>query len=113
MEFTENGKVYDDEIRVNVKKGSAIIFNANLWHGGGANVNGESRWALALGYARWFIKPSFDYMQNTPLEIYNELTDAQKALMGFNAIAPKDEFTRVRRRSETPEVPAAYNLPNS
>ena len=111
MAFTEDGKVYDEEIRVNVKKGSAIIFNANLWHGGGANIDGESRWALALGYARWFMKPSFDYMQNTPKEIYDSLSTSRKNLLGFNLIAPKDEFTRVRRRSEKHEIPNNYELP--
>lgn len=110
MNFTEDGKVYDDEILVTGKKGSAIIFNANLWHGGGGNYDGASRWALALGYARWFIKPSFDYMQNTPKEIYDQLSEAQKNLIGFTCVPPKDEFTRVRRRSEKPEVPFPYQL---
>jgi len=109
--FTEDGKVYDEEILITANKGDAIIFNANLWHGGGPNHNGDSRWALALGYARWFIKPAFDYMQNTPKEIFDKLTLDQKKLMGFNLIPPKDEFTRTRRRSENPENPSNYNLP--
>jgi ectoine hydroxylase-related dioxygenase (phytanoyl-CoA dioxygenase family) len=109
--FTEDGKVYDEEILITANKGDAIIFNANLWHGGGPNHNGDSRWAVALGYARWFIKPAFDYMQNTPKEIFDELTLDQKKLMGFNLIPPKDEFTRTRRRSENPENPSQYYLP--
>ena len=109
--FTEDGKVYEEEILVLAKKGSAIIFNANLWHGGGGNFDGTSRWALALGYARWFIKPAFDYMQNTPNEIYDHLTDSQKKLLGFNCVPPKDEFTRLRRLSEVPEKPFYYEFP--
>lgn len=111
MSYTEDGKVYDEEILITGKKGSAIIFNANLWHGGGGNFDGTSRWALALGYARWFIKPAFDYMQNTPKEIYDLLTDSQKQIIGFNCVSPKDEFTRVRRLSEIPEEPFPYQLP--
>ena len=61
--------------------------------------NNNSRWAVLLGYARWFIKPSFDYMKNTPNKIYNKLTKKQKCLLGFNLIPPKDEFTRMSRRS--------------
>jgi len=111
MEFAEDGKDYDEEIRVNVKKGSAIIFDANLWHGGGANIDGASRWALTLGYARWFIKPAFDYMQNTPIEIYNQLSPERKKLMGYDLAAPKDEFTRIRGRAPSPELPQNYSLP--
>ena len=109
--FTEDGKIYEDEILITGKKGSALIFNANLWHGGGGNYDGTSRWALALGYARWFIKPAFDFMQNTSIEVFNQLTDSQKELIGFNCVPPKDEFTRVRRRSNIPETPFPYNLP--
>lgn len=109
--FTEDGKVYDEEILVTGKKGTAIIFNANIWHGGGGNFDGSSRWALALGYARWFIKPAFDYMRNTPKEIFDQLTDEQKKLIGFNCAPPKDEFTRTRRLSKNPETPFPYSLP--
>ena len=56
---------------------------------GRTNHDGTSRWAYALGYARWFIKPSFDYMRNTPSEIYNALDDNQKKLMGFYNVPPK------------------------
>jgi len=110
--FAEDGKFDDEEILLTGKKGGALIFNANIWHGGGPNTNGESRWALALGYARWFVKPSFDYMQNTPREIYKQLTLSQKKLLGFDLIPPKDEFSRVRRRSSSPEQPVDYKLPD-
>jgi ectoine hydroxylase-related dioxygenase (phytanoyl-CoA dioxygenase family) len=111
-EFAEDGKTYEEEIRVNLKKGSTLIFDANLWHGGGANTDGSSRWALTLGYARWFIKPAFDYMQNTPIEIYTQLSRERKKLLGYDLIPPKDEFTRMRSRSPAPETPQNYALPN-
>lgn len=109
--YAKDGEIHKDEIRVTGKQGGAIIFNANIWHGGGANLNGASRWAVALGYARWFIKPAFDFMQNTPEEIFNALSDEQKDLLGFRSVPPKDEFTRLRRRSENFEKPEMYTLP--
>jgi ectoine hydroxylase-related dioxygenase (phytanoyl-CoA dioxygenase family) len=111
--YPSNGEIHKDEILITGKKGSALIFNANLWHGGGKNTTNSSRWAVALGYARWFIKPSFDFMENTPIEIYNRLSDKQKDLLGFRLTPPKDEFTRLRRKSETFAVPHTYNLPNA
>lgn len=111
QEFASEGLVHKDEIRITGSKGSALIFNANLWHGGGINTTDQSRWAIALGYARWFIKPSFDFMRNTPQHIYDQMTEKQKDLLGFRSVPPKDEFTRLRRRSIDFEVPFSYELP--
>lgn len=111
--YAAEGKKQKDEIRVVGKKGSALVFNANLWHGGAENKTDKSRWAVALGYVRWFIKPSFDYLKNTPNEIYDELTDKQKDLLGFRLIPPKDEFTRLRRKSKSFEKPSDYHLPRN
>jgi ectoine hydroxylase-related dioxygenase (phytanoyl-CoA dioxygenase family) len=107
--YAKNNEI-KKKIYIKAKKGSLLIFNANLWHGGSSKKNDKSRWALVLGYARWFIKPSFDYMKNTPIKVYNKLSPKQKSLLGFNLVPPKDEFTRMRRRSEFFEKPEKYKL---
>ena len=111
LTYAENGKLYDNEIFVEGKAGSVLIYNASLWHGGNKNMTNSTRWGLVLGYGRWFIKPSFDFIKNTPREIFNQLSDKQKQLLGFDTTPPKDEFTRMRRRSETFEIPDNYKLP--
>jgi ectoine hydroxylase-related dioxygenase (phytanoyl-CoA dioxygenase family) len=111
--YAPDGIQHKDEIRITGNKGSALVFNANLWHGGANNTTDESRWGVALGYVRWFIKPSFDFMQNTPKSIYNKLTDKQKDLLGFRLIPPKDEFTRLHRKSLFFETPLEYHLPKT
>ena len=40
------------------------------------------------------------------------MTKNQKKLLGFDSIPPKDEFTRVRRRSKKFLLPFSYKLPN-
>lgn len=109
--YPEDGIAYEDEIRLVAGTGSVIMFNAGVWHGSGANTDGSSRWALVLGFARWFVKPSFDFMKNTPRNIFENFTDAQKSLLGFDLVPPKDEFTRLRRRSTHYEEPEDYSLP--
>ena len=111
--YAENNVTYDDEVTVNAKKGSVLIYNASLWHGGGINKTANSRWGLVLGYGRWFIKPSFDYIKNTPPDIFKQLDDDQKKLLGFYSCPPKDEFTRVKRRSDEYETPEFYSLPKT
>ena len=39
------------------------------------------------------------------------MTKEQKRLLGFDVIPPRDEFTRVRRRSINFEKPNNYKLP--
>jgi ectoine hydroxylase-related dioxygenase (phytanoyl-CoA dioxygenase family) len=108
--YANNDKVIKNKVLIKAKQGSVIIFNANLWHGGSEKKNDSSRWAVLLGYARWFIKPSFDYMKNTPKKIFKKLTNEQKSLLGFDLIPPKDEFTRMTRRSNYYEIPENYKL---
>jgi ectoine hydroxylase-related dioxygenase (phytanoyl-CoA dioxygenase family) len=110
LRYADNTKKIKNKIYIKAKKGSILIFNANLWHGGSAKYNDESRWALVLGYARWFIKPSFDFVKNTPKKIYNKLNNKQKSLLGFDLVPPKDEFTRITRRSNFQEKPENYKL---
>ncbi len=105
QKYAKNGKRYKNEILLNGKAGDVLIFNGNLWHGGSSKSSDNTRWALILGYSRWFMKPSFDYMFNTPLNIFNKMTKSQKLLLGFNLIPPKDEFTRMRRISKKFERP--------
>ncbi len=108
--YADNSKKIKNKIYIKAKKGSVLIFNANLWHAGSPKKNNDTRWALVLGYARWFIKPSFDYMKNTPKKIYNKLTKKQKSILGFDLNPPKDEFTRMTRRSKHFEIPKNYIL---
>jgi ectoine hydroxylase-related dioxygenase (phytanoyl-CoA dioxygenase family) len=110
LKYADNSKKIKNKIYIKAKKGSVLIFNANLWHAGSAKKNENSRWALVLGYARWFIKPSFDYMKNTPKKIYKRLTKKQKSILGFDLIPPKDEFTRATRRSSYHEIPENYKI---
>ena len=107
-----NNKTYNKLRYINAKAGSVIIFGGSLWHGGsGGKTIDTDRWGLILGYARWWIKPAFDFTKNTPIKIYNKLNNTQKKLLGFHLTPPKDEFTRVRRISGTFEKPIKYFLP--
>ena len=109
--YAGNNINYKNEVSVSAKKGSVLIYNGSLWHGGGINKTDNSRWGLVLGYGRWFIKPSFDFTKNTPSNIFNQLDESQKKLLGFYSTPPKDEFTRLKRRSDFSIIPDSYQLP--
>ena len=111
--YASNNTKYNKERIISSPKGSVLIFNTSLWHGSSKKIDDSSRWAVILGYYRWFLKPSFEYQKNTPKKIFNKMTKKQKKLLGFDSIPPKDEFTRVRRRSKEFLLPFSYKLPNS
>lgn len=109
--FPEDGKTYPEEKVITAPRGSVLVYNAALWHGGGEHRGEGERWGMLIVYGRWWLKPSFDLTKSTPPEIYEQLTDEQKDLLGFRSIPPKDEFTRLSRRSPDFETPAPYSLP--
>ncbi len=109
--YPEDGVVDAQEILVCGKQGSVLIMDGGLWHGGGENRTGASRWCILSTYVRWFFKSAFDFNRNMPRPLYQALTDRQKRVMGYCCNPPLDEFTRIRARSEEPETPAPYALP--
>jgi ectoine hydroxylase-related dioxygenase (phytanoyl-CoA dioxygenase family) len=110
--YAENGTNYEDEVLLEAKAGSILVFNGAMWHGGSSKVLTGSRWGIILGFGRWFIKPSFNFSANTPKEIYQHLSNEQKGLLGFDTSPPLDEFTRVTRKSPCAEwLGHNYRLP--
>jgi ectoine hydroxylase-related dioxygenase (phytanoyl-CoA dioxygenase family) len=112
-EYPENGVTYDTEITIEANQGDVVIWDGSLWHGSSEKRTNTDRWGLIYTFARWFIKPSFDFNRNTPINIYNQLSDRQKDLLGFRCNPPKDEFTRLSTRSSEFELPSPYQLPNA
>jgi len=49
------GGVYDS-IPAEMAKGSVLIWDGSLWHGGGANVTGQRRTGIAMNYCAGFIR---------------------------------------------------------
>ena len=83
-----------------------------MWHGSSKKTSEDDRLGMIFSYSRWFLKPSFDHTLNTPLKIYNKLSNYQRELLGFKFSSPKDEFERKSSRSSKNLKPAKnYILP--
>ena len=106
-------KEYDNEISIEAKQGSVLIFDGSIWHGGGKKISNDSRWAVIPSYGRSFIKPAFNFSENIPSDIFNQLTDERKKLLGLNSCPPKEEFTRITRLSNEYEWKKGYELPKT
>ena len=106
-EYPKDGHKYKEEIQINAKAGSVLIYNAGLWHGGGKKLKDLSRWGIIITYSRWFLKQAFDMTKNTSDEIYQTLTEKEKELFGFSSVPPHDENVRAKT------IISPENLPKS
>lgn len=98
----------DDEkdcIVLNAAAGSLVLFDGSIWHGAAEKDSSGERWMILSRYSRWFYRPSFDHTRNTPRQVYDELTDEQRELLGFRFNPPTEEQDRVRRMTSTAEYP--------
>jgi ectoine hydroxylase-related dioxygenase (phytanoyl-CoA dioxygenase family) len=104
----ESNKTYENTVYVTGKAGTVLVFNSALWHGTGAAVRPERRWGQVITYARWFVKPCFDFPRMCRPELYPRLNPKQKRLLGFTSIPPRDEFVRTRTNVPVDSLPPTY-----
>ena len=74
--------------RVVAKKGSIVLWDANLWHAAGENKTDGPRRALSLIYSTPFMKQQFDYCRFLGYDKLGTMTDGLKQVLGFNARIP-------------------------
>jgi Phytanoyl-CoA dioxygenase (PhyH) len=95
-EFTDRS--LENVVPVVAAAGDLVIWDSKLWHGARANRSKISRWALIATLTQWWIKQSMDVTRSLPNEIYRQLDDEQKALLGFCSIPPFDEYERINTK---------------
>jgi hypothetical protein len=78
--------------------GDIVIWDSRLWHGTTENVRKASRWALVATLTQWWLKQSMDITRSMPEDLYQSLSDEQKALVGFCSIPPRDEHDRINTK---------------
>ena len=96
--YVEDQGVVKDAIPIESKAGDVVVWDSRLWHGATANETGQTRWALIATYGRWWLKQVFNITQNIPAEIYSQLTDKQKSVLGFCSVPYEDEFQGIDMR---------------
>lgn len=82
---------FDIAIPLETRAGDVVIWDSRIWHGAGENKTDGTRWAMIGTFTRWWLKQMFNITDNMPQEIYEQLTDSQKAVMGFCSIPHNNE----------------------
>jgi ectoine hydroxylase-related dioxygenase (phytanoyl-CoA dioxygenase family) len=81
-ENPEYGGRYET-IPAEMTKGSILIWNGALWHGGGANRSNERRTGLAMNYCAGFIRQQENQQLGIPPEMVRTFEPRLQELVGY------------------------------
>ena len=72
-----------ETIAAEMRKGSVLIWDGSLWHGGGANRTTERRTGIAMNYCAGFIRQQENQQLGVPPEIARGYPPRLQELMGY------------------------------
>ncbi|HWL88335.1 MAG TPA: phytanoyl-CoA dioxygenase family protein [Polyangiaceae bacterium] len=78
----ELGAAYET-VAAEMPRGSVLVFNGSLWHGGGANRTGARRVGIATNYCAGFIRQQENQQLGIPLEIARGFSPRLRKLVGY------------------------------
>jgi len=78
----ELGTPYES-VPVPMRRGSVLVFNGSLWHGGGANRTQTRRVGVAMNYCAGFLRQQENQQLGIPLEIARGFSPRLRKLVGY------------------------------
>jgi ectoine hydroxylase-related dioxygenase (phytanoyl-CoA dioxygenase family) len=66
-----------------MKRGSVMIYNGSLWHGGGANRTDRRRVGIAMNYCAGYIRQQENQQLGIPLDVARTFEPRLRKLAGF------------------------------
>ena len=66
-----------------MRRGSVLVWNGSLWHGGGANLTGERRIGLAMNYCVGWMRQQENQQLGIPLETARGFSPRLRKLVGY------------------------------
>ena len=76
--------IHEPSIAIEMPRGSVLLWDGQLWHGGGANTTDDARFGLSLNYCRgWIRQQENQYLSLDPAMVA-ALPDEVQQLLGYN-----------------------------
>lgn len=72
-----------DSIPAEMARGSVLVWNGSLWHGGGANTTTERRYGIAMNYCAGWIRQQENQQLGLPLDTVRGFGPRLQELCGF------------------------------
>ena len=72
-----------ESIPAEMKRGSVLIWDGSLWHGGGANTTGQRRTGIAMNYCAGFIRQQENQQLGLKPELVKTFSPRLQELVGY------------------------------
>ena len=72
-----------ETVPAEMQKGSVLIWDGSLWHGGGANRTGQRRTGVAMNYCAGFIRQQENQQLGLPAELVKGFPPRLQELIGY------------------------------
>jgi ectoine hydroxylase-related dioxygenase (phytanoyl-CoA dioxygenase family) len=79
----ELGRAYEGTVPAVMRRGSVLVFNGSIWHGGGANRTSETRVGIAMNYCAGFIRQQENQQLGIPRDIAKGFSPRLRKLVGY------------------------------
>lgn len=73
----------DGAIAAEMPRGSVLVYNGSLWHGGGANKTSERRVGIAMNYCAGWIRPQENQLLGIPMDVARGFSQRLRKLCGW------------------------------
>ncbi len=77
------GEEHPGAVAVEMARGSVLVFNGSIWHGGGANRTGARRVGIAMNYCAGWIRQQENQQLGIPAEIARGFSPRLRKLVGY------------------------------
>jgi ectoine hydroxylase-related dioxygenase (phytanoyl-CoA dioxygenase family) len=73
-----------ESVAIEMKKGSVLVYDGSLWHGGGANESDSRRVGIAMNYCAGYVRQQENQQLGIPIEIAKTFSPRLRELVGYS-----------------------------
>jgi ectoine hydroxylase-related dioxygenase (phytanoyl-CoA dioxygenase family) len=78
------GEEYPGAVAAEMARGSILVFNGSVWHGGGANRTGTRRVGIAMNYCAGYIRQQENQQLGIPPTLVKTFPRRLQELIGYS-----------------------------
>jgi ectoine hydroxylase-related dioxygenase (phytanoyl-CoA dioxygenase family) len=103
-----------DSIPAEMPKGSVMVYNGSLWHGGGSNRTDKRRVGVAMNYCAGYIRQQENQQLGIPREVAAQFSPRLQELVGYSLynglIGHIDKHHPIELLGRTPDMKMVWDI---